>query len=271
MPQEYYYGLKNFEQQEIKEPDDTVIYSINKFFKLAIDNNPNILEIIFSDPSKIIQMNDYGKRIYDIRYEFLSKRVMRTYSGYSFQQLKRMKNHKKWLDNPIDKPLRENYGLPHQPKYPFHIIRGFLGVKFEELIPETAEYITKELKYLEDKKKYDDYKKWLDNRNPQRFAMESTFGYDGKHASHLIRLLKTGIEILRDGELHVLRPDAKELTDIRNGSLTYDELMKYSELLDKQLKKVYDNSKLPDKPNFNRLNGILIEIIRDYHKNIGGF
>ena len=46
-PKKYLLGLDKFEQHEEKEPD-TVIYSLEKFVRLALQNNPNILEILFA-------------------------------------------------------------------------------------------------------------------------------------------------------------------------------------------------------------------------------
>ena len=56
-PKEYYFGLKNFEQQEIGK--DCTIYAINKFVRLARDNNPNIIEMLYTDSKHILFMNKY--------------------------------------------------------------------------------------------------------------------------------------------------------------------------------------------------------------------
>lgn len=44
----------------------------------------------------------------------------------------------------------------------------------------------------------------------RRKALVQKYGYDCKNASHCIRLLRTGIEFLREGELHVHREDATD-------------------------------------------------------------
>ena len=49
----------------------------------------------------------------------------------------------------------------------------------------------------------------------KRKRLVEKFGYDTKNASHLIRLLRMGMEFLVDGELHVEREDAKELLRIK--------------------------------------------------------
>jgi predicted nucleotidyltransferase len=49
----------------------------------------------------------------------------------------------------------------------------------------------------------------------KRKALVDKHGYDTKNASHLIRLLRMGIEFIRDGELNVWRQDRQQLLDIR--------------------------------------------------------
>lgn len=108
--------------------------------------------------------------------------------------------------------------------------------------------------------KWTNYHDWRNNRNVSRSALEAKHGYDTKHASHLIRLLKTGIEILYNGEVSVKRPDAQELLDIRNGSLTLTELLAYSDMLEARCKWLYSNTKLPDSVHPSLPAKILIQI-----------
>jgi hypothetical protein len=87
-------------------------------------------------------------------------------------------------------------------------------------------------------------------------------GFHGntKHAMHLVRLLRMGVEILRDGNVIVKRPDAEELLAIRNGAWTYDELVKYAESMDKEVREVwYKKTELPKKPNIKFAAELLME------------
>ena len=88
-------------------------------------------------------------------------------------------------------------------------------------------------------KTWQQYMSWKTNRNEKRAELESRFGYDTKHASHLIRLLRTGLEILRDGKLSVNRVDAQDLSDIRNGAYSYDEIMTETEHLKVEIEKFF--------------------------------
>ena len=76
---------------------------------------------------------------------------------------------------------------------------------------------------------------------------------DTKHASHLVRLLRTGLEILKEHELRVKRPDAAELLAIRDGIWTYDELMEHTEDLQKQISEAYETSTLQYEPDLKQI------------------
>jgi predicted nucleotidyltransferase len=56
-----------------------------------------------------------------------------------------------------------------------------------------------------------------------------------KHAMHLVRLLRMGMEILRGEGVQVFRPDREELLEIRNGAWTYEQLVDYAYMMDTKL------------------------------------
>jgi uncharacterized protein len=124
-------------------------------------------------------------------------------------------------------------------------------------------FITKlcEDEYKQAKDTHTNYWKWLNNRNKARHLTEEEFGYDTKHAMHTVRLMRMGEEILRDGVVNVLRPDAKELLDIRNGKWSYEELLGWAEHQDYLVRNVlYKSSPLPKKVNLDLAGNILMEV-----------
>ena len=89
------------------------------------------------------------------------------------------------------------------------------------------------------------------------------FGYDCKNASHLIRLLKMGIEVLSTGEINVARHDAKLLREIKLGEWKLEQVEKEARRLGGLLDEALVRSKLPDKPDFAKAEKLLIEILKD--------
>lgn len=80
--------------------EDTKFYELNNFMKLCLDCNPNIVELIWVDESDIIYQHEAYEHIRKHRREFLSKRIIYTTTGYAMAQLKRIKNHQKYVNDP---------------------------------------------------------------------------------------------------------------------------------------------------------------------------
>lgn len=112
-PKEYFISAtKKFEQTEQRQPCDLVIYNINKFIKLAMDANPNILEILFTEESDHIYKNKIAEKILDNKELFVTKKTRFTFGGYAISQLNRIKTHRRWLLNPPTHcPTKKEFGL----------------------------------------------------------------------------------------------------------------------------------------------------------------
>ncbi|BAZ21147.1 hypothetical protein NIES4073_20250 [Kalymmatonema gypsitolerans NIES-4073] len=108
------------------------------------------------------------------------------------------------------------------------------------------------------------YLSWQENRNPARAEMEIKSGFDLKHGMHCVRLLRSGLEILRTGEVIVdrrLAGDAEDLKAILKGDYSYEQVMKMAENLVAEMEKVYEDSSLPDKPNLEHINELCMELV----------
>ncbi|KJR40017.1 nucleotidyltransferase [Candidatus Magnetoovum chiemensis] len=99
----------------------------------------------------------------------------------------------------------------------------------------------------------------------KRKKLVEEFGYDTKNAAHLIRLLRMGIEFLRDGHMYVKREDAAELIDIKKGMWTLEQVKKEAEKLFALSEEAYNESKLPAKPNYRKAEELLISMVETYH------
>lgn len=131
-----------------------------------------------------------------------------------------------------------------------------LGPEAAEARPELAERalglpaelvaaLRAEKRYQGAMKQWGAYQAWATGRNPARAELERRFGYDTKHAAHLIRLMRMGLEVLATGELRVRRPDAAELLAIRDGALSHEALMAEAEDLEAQMRAALATSPLP--------------------------
>lgn len=310
-PPEYYLGaLSHFEQAESKDPDFTV-FDIKKFVHLASQCNPNVIEILFVDPSDRLQVSPLGEKLLDMRDLFLTKRVRHTFSGYAHSQMRRIREHRDWLLHPpAHQPTRGEFGLPESTLIPQNQLSAAeaaikakldswsadfmddlpmatrqaisnkmaehlaeIGVSMnEELWPGAArtlglsdnfiELLAREKRYTAAKRNWTAYETWKKERNPARAALEAKYGFDGKHAGHLYRLMSMAREILETGQVNVRRPDADVILSIRAGAWTYERLEEWFEQADAALADVTAASKLPKAPDIAEIDRRTMEILR---------
>jgi predicted nucleotidyltransferase len=95
----------------------------------------------------------------------------------------------------------------------------------------------------------------------KRKKLVEQFGYDCKNAAHLIRLLRMGIEFLKDGELYVKREDAPQLLAIKRGEWPLARVKEEAERLFKMAEEVYVKSTLPKGPDLKKINVLSVEIL----------
>lgn len=112
--------------------------------------------------------------------------------------------------------------------------------------------IQKEKAYRKAKAEYASRKHWLEERNERRKETEIKYGYDIKHATHLIRLLLTCKIILKKARYpnhEELSEMAPELMKIKTGQVSYEDLMTQSNNLLAELEELKNTTTLPDRIN----------------------
>lgn len=247
---------------------ESVVFELAKFLRLCAEANPNALEILFADEGDWVFDTPGWRAIHAARSQFLTRKVQQTYLGYGLSQLKRIKTHRSWLLNPPHvKPTRVAFGLPEKGTFSADD-RARLTAVVEgspdgarELPPAVLATLDAERRYLGALKHWHAYETWKLERNPARAELERKHGYDTKHAAHLIRLMRMGLEVLAESELRVRRPDAVELRAIRDGALTYDALLEQASQLELGMKVALESSHLPEDVDRNRIDALLLSVI----------
>ena len=270
-PREYYLGFTNrFEQAEQHEPVDLVIFGVTKFFTLAIDCNPNVAELLWSSPRDYLSLHKFGELLIEHREAFLSQVARYRFSGYAMSQLKRMRTHRKWLLNPPkEKPTRAAFGLPESTVVPADVMGAIESIEKSagdllQFPSHVIEVYKRERSYQGMLREWQQYENWRENRNVARAALEAKYGYDTKHAMHLVRLMRMCREILTTGKVIVRRPDAEELLAVRNGAWPYDQLIEWAERQDAEMEALQKASTLPksaDRRVLDRLHITIIEAL----------
>jgi predicted nucleotidyltransferase len=84
-----------------------------------------------------------------------------------------------------------------------------------------------------------------------------------KHVMHLIRLLLSGIGVLRDGFVPVKVDDHRDrLLAIRREEVPWDDVEKWRLSLHQEFNAAFETTKLPERPDYERANAFLISARR---------
>ena len=107
-----------WQQHHIKDAEsrkeyDLCIYSIQRFFRLCMDNNPNMVDALFVPRRCVLFSTGVGELVRENRKLFLHKGCWHKFKGYAYSQLHKMKTKK-----PEGK-RKEAFDL----KFSYHVVR----------------------------------------------------------------------------------------------------------------------------------------------------
>ncbi len=84
-----------------------------------------------------------------------------------------------------------------------------------------------------------------------------------KHVMHLIRLLLSGVTVLREGFVPVRVEEHRErLLSIKRGEVPFDEVEQWRVELHRQFDEAAHMTKLPERPDYERANALLLKARR---------
>jgi predicted nucleotidyltransferase len=300
---------------------ESVLYSLRKFMILAANVNPNIIELLFTDPGDHYVFKPPMNTLVANRDLFLSSKAKFTFSGYAFAQAAKIKRHRQWIVmGELEEPKRENFGLPVTRPRQLDEVFGFIKSEVErwnlsqypldeqvrselketvwelvenvsklkvgwdnwpqayeaavverlgeeyDLKDEVVALLNKEREFKRAKEQYNSWINWKKNRNPARHILEEKSGYDTKHASHLVRLMRMGYEIVTEGKVIVKRPDRDEILNVKNGGWSYEQVMSFAQEMQSKLDEAYKVTKLRKSVDFTKINELYHELYQDYHR-----
>jgi hypothetical protein len=262
-PLNFYCGFDTKDTYEfVKDGYDCVTYEIRKLVRLLIQCNPNLICFINSE---FVIHDPIADTLIENRDLFLTTKAYHSFSKYALGQLERMTRttpEEIKLISYLEKKLAENDISVNFP---------IVMAQNERNMPINASIGDKVMKskgqlldfYLQEKKRIFPGS----NLGLKRKKLIEEFGYDCKNASHAIRLLKMGLEILRDGKVIVDRSeiDSDMLIDIKAGKWSLKEVQEYAASLYAEVNRAYEKTTLPDEVIIKKVESILVDIIAKYH------
>jgi hypothetical protein len=165
--------------------------------------------------------------------------------------LKRLQRHYQWLTQPPDHPpTLEEFG-------------GRLESDAKGGQKKVFPHLDAQNRYEQAAKHWKQYRTWLRERNPARAELEREYGYDTKHASHLVRLMLQVERVLQEGDYDPqLRGEALEqVLDVLHGRWAYETLVAWAEEADQRVHAM--RSVLPHGPERKEAETLLMSLNRE--------
>jgi predicted nucleotidyltransferase len=117
--------FEQYQQHHIKDKEagkeyDLQVYNVVKFFDLVMDNNPNMIDSLFTHQTCVLKSTKLADHVRDNRRIFLHKGAWHRFKGYAYSQM-----HKIRIKNPEEGSARyemvQKYG--YDVKFAYHVVR----------------------------------------------------------------------------------------------------------------------------------------------------
>jgi len=205
---------------------DVSIYNIVKYFSLCMENNPNLIDSLFTPQSCVLHITKIGNRVRESRHRFLHKGCWPKFKGYAYSQL-----HKMAGKNPTGKrrELREEFG--YDVKFAYHVVR--LLDEAEQILTHGDVDLQRNREHLKAIRRgevsEEDLRRWASDKEQQ---LENVYHQSNlPHGPDEPAIKKLLLECLEEhyGSLEgcIVEPDAatQALREVREVLQRYDRLL----------------------------------------------
>lgn len=97
---------------------DITVYSIVKFFRLLMDNNPNIIDALFVPRNCVLYSTAVGEMVREKRQLFLHKGCWSRFKGYAYAQIHKMRTK---VPEGSRQKIIDEFG--YDVKFAYHVVR----------------------------------------------------------------------------------------------------------------------------------------------------
>ncbi len=118
------YQQHHIKDDEARKEYDVTIYGIVKFFSLCMENNPNMVDVLFVPTECILYSSMLGQMVREKRHIFLHKGGFHKYKGYSYSQ-----QHKMRSKNPEGKRIELVRRFGYDVKFAMNLVRLLLEIE----------------------------------------------------------------------------------------------------------------------------------------------
>lgn len=258
------------DRRNISDDVDDKTYALPKFLHLLIQNNPNIVEMLFPTPEVIDTLKPEFQELIDNRDKIVSQKVFHTFTGYAFSQKKKLTvKSERYKSLVVAIEAIENSFHPSD-----------LKDSKRAIFEEEAIIFNKILKYYKGQKGNTEsfhkgmplktiYEKLVEERDNYGWRVKTdtfeTLGYDVKFGYHLIRILAEGYQLLKTGKLSfpISGQVREDIVRIRAGEVNIKELLQIYDSYDILCKQALKTTQLPKTPDWKWANKYLIKTLKN--------
>jgi predicted nucleotidyltransferase len=130
--------FEQFQEHHVRDPDalaghgrtyDLTVFGIVKFFALAMENNPNVIDSLFTPATCVLHSTRVGNLVREERRLFLHRGAWPKFKGYAYSQLHKLANKQ-----PQGKRAELVAAHGYDTKFAYHVVR-LLG-EVEQILVE---------------------------------------------------------------------------------------------------------------------------------------
>jgi len=112
------YQKHHVQDKQFNKEYDLTIYNIVKYFRLCMDNNPNMIDSMFVPADCVLHTTPIAEKVRLHRHDFLHKGCFHKFRGYAFAQLSKADSPNRTGKRKAD---MEEYGYDR--KFLMHVVR----------------------------------------------------------------------------------------------------------------------------------------------------
>lgn len=260
-------------RRNTSEDIDDHQYTLLRYVHLIMHGNPEKTETLFAEHKNIELIEPEVRFLINNRDKLISKRVLHSFSGFAHSQKSKLMVKKERFGS-----LCETVEFMEKT-----FSKDRLTTNGQDLTEEESIKLNNMLKHYKGSKNNCEsfhkglspkmiYEKLVSERDNYGWRVKTDsfakLSYDIKFGYHLVRLLDECRQLLETGEIkYPFSGKAySDIMSIRNGEVSYDQLMSMYVDYENEVDKVKNSSILPEKPDFNFINDWLVESLLNHFK-----
>lgn len=228
---------------------DFSIYSIVNYFRLALDNNPNVIDSLFVRREHVVHSTPAWENVRSQRKIFLHKGVVHKMIGYAFSQLSKAKNSMEFV-NAI-REFEKSNNIDHKITYEE-------AQSLNTLAPKDHQH----------------YIDLWDNgiKKTTRFYNQKSMGFDAKFLYHVFRLVDQAEYILINHDLDLQESSRVEkMKAIRRGDVPYAQIVREFGEAETRLRNLYESSTLRMQKDTKSVRELLLVTLESHYGSLAEF